>query len=64
MKIYDIIKPQHSSTNLLYVVANGYELSEFGRISRSLIRKTDRKMLWWKYRKIQVTELTASMAAL
>jgi len=27
MKIYDIIKTQHSSTNLLYVVANGYVLS-------------------------------------
>jgi len=34
MKIYDITKPQHSSTNLLYVGANGYALSELGRISR------------------------------
>jgi len=44
-------------------VADGYVLSELGRIYRSLIRQTDGIMLWWKYRKIQVTELTATMAA-
>jgi hypothetical protein len=33
MKIYDIIKAQHSSTNLLYVGANGYALSKLDTIS-------------------------------
>jgi hypothetical protein len=41
MTIYDIIKPQHLSTDLLYVAANGYVLSELGRISRSLKRQTE-----------------------
>jgi hypothetical protein len=41
MTIYDIIKPQHSSTDLLYVAAIGYVLSELGRISRSLKRQKE-----------------------
>jgi hypothetical protein len=45
IKIYDIIKPQHSSTNLLYVGANVYVLLELGRISRSLKRQTEGKKI-------------------
>ena len=43
MKIYDIIKPLHSSTNVLYVVADGYVLSELDRIYRSIERQTEGK---------------------
>jgi hypothetical protein len=51
MKIYDIIKPQPSPTNLFYVDANGYVLSELGRLSRSLKRQTEgEKLLWGKYK--------------
>jgi hypothetical protein len=59
MTIYDIIKPQHSSTDLLYVAAKGYVLSELGRISRSLKRQTE----WGKFGgniKPEVTELSAT----
>jgi triphosphoribosyl-dephospho-CoA synthetase len=60
MKIYGIIKGQHSSTNLLYVVANGYVLSELGRISRSLKRKTQGEKFYGGNIKTEVTELTAT----
>jgi hypothetical protein len=63
MKIYDTIKPQHSSTDLLYVAANGYVLSELGRISRSLKRKTEGEGGIWRKYKPDVSELTATFSA-
>jgi hypothetical protein len=53
MKIYDVIKSQLSSTNLVFVVGNqdGHILSELGRIFRSLKMQTEgKKLLYRKYK--------------